>query len=80
MYINYSKYLTERSVEQSDQDLHCLPVHLHLLDTVLHCESCFISRTFKVFTCRCPNLYRMLYGELKRFLAINIQTHPYLGL
>ena len=29
--------------EQSDQDLHCLPFHLHLLDALLH------SKTKKMF-------------------------------
>ena len=25
--------------EQSDQGLHCLPFHLHLLDVLLHCKT-----------------------------------------
>ena len=25
--------------EQSDQDLHCLPFHRHLLDELLHCKT-----------------------------------------
>ena len=24
--------------EQSDQDLHCLPIFLHLLEALLHCK------------------------------------------
>ena len=27
------------SLEQSDQDLHCLPFHLHLLDTLLYSKT-----------------------------------------
>ena len=29
--------------EQSDQGLHCLPFHLHLVDALLHCESKFFT-------------------------------------
>ena len=30
--------LTYRKKEQSDQDLHCLPFFLHLLEAFLHCK------------------------------------------
>ena len=30
-------YMSEQT-EQSDQDLHCLPFFLHLLEELLHCK------------------------------------------
>ena len=40
--------------EQSDQGLHYLPLHLHLLDALLHCEpNCSIIQTS-------GNFYRFL--------------------
>ena len=39
-----------RLKEQSDHGLHYLPLHLHLLDALLHCKpNCSIIRTYSNF-------------------------------
>ena len=63
MYVGANSLDSDQTAlkEQSDQDLHCLPFFLHLLETLLHCKiKWFILRTttvaglgvpiFRVFT------------------------------
>ena len=41
--------------EQSDQDIHCLPFCLHLLEALLHCKIiCFILKTTTVVSLGVP--------------------------
>ena len=43
-------------VEQSDQDLHCLPFCLHLLEALLHCKIIlFYIKDSYGSRSRCPN-------------------------
>ena len=57
--------------EQSDQDLHCLPFFLYLLEALLHCKiKLFILRTttvvslgvpiFRVFTVTCILFFSLI--------------------
>ena len=53
--------------EQSDQDLHCLSFHFHLLDALLHCKTkLFHFRTLYRNYFRCPIF------SLNIFLKISI--------
>ena len=50
--------MSEQNVylEQSDQDLHCLPFFLHLLGALLHCKiKLFYIKDSNGSKSRCPN-------------------------
>ena len=60
IFLNTGTNRIEQTVqkEQSDQDLHCLPFHLHLLDALLHSKTkkMFYFRTMIVITLGVPKI------------------------
>ena len=64
--------------EQSDQDLHCLPFFLHLLEALLHCKNklFYIKDNYGSLS-ECPNI-KSFYGTVclpQVFITSSCQGH-----